>query len=62
VALGGDAARSAQRIAPGLTMQVRHPSYGGQTQFLSQMSDLYRLRVRDLREDDLFERSVRVVA
>jgi hypothetical protein len=57
VALGGDAARSSERIAPALTVPVRHPSYGGRAQFLSQMSDLYRLSARDMRGDDLFKRS-----
>jgi hypothetical protein len=57
VALGGDAARSSERLAPTLTVRVRHPSYGGQTQFLSQMSDLYRLSARAMQGDDLFDRS-----
>jgi hypothetical protein len=56
VALGGDAARSSERIAPTLTMRVRHPSYGGQTQFLNQMSSLYSLSAGDIRGDDLFDR------
>ena len=54
VALGDDAARSAERIAPTFAVHVRHPSYGGQTQFLRQMSDLYRLRRRDDRGGNLF--------
>jgi hypothetical protein len=41
VALGGDAARSSQRIAPTNTVRIRHPSYGGQREFLREMSDLY---------------------
>ena len=42
VAIGNDAARSALRIAPGKqNVQVRHPSYGGQNEFLSQMRKLY---------------------
>ena len=45
IAIGNDAARSVYRVA-GTTdsIQVRHPSYGGQTQFLSQMCSLYNLR------------------
>ncbi len=57
VALGGDAARSAERIAPATTVRVRHPSYGGQTQFLNQMSGLYRLASLKPREGDLFNRA-----
>jgi hypothetical protein len=41
VALGGDAARCAERIAPRISERVRHPSYGGQTEFLDRMSELY---------------------
>lgn len=42
VAIGNDAARSAHRIAPNKqNVQVRHPSYGGQNEFLSQMRKLY---------------------
>jgi hypothetical protein len=41
IAIGGDAARSAERIARISTVRVRHPSYGGQADFLRQMSDLY---------------------
>ncbi|HLH89986.1 MAG TPA: uracil-DNA glycosylase [Xanthobacteraceae bacterium] len=57
VALGADAARSSARMAPALTVRVRHPSYGGQAQFLSQMSELYQLRACAMRKDDLFDRS-----
>jgi hypothetical protein len=45
VAIGNDAAKSAERISPNRkTIQVRHPSYGGQNQFLAQMQSLYRYR------------------
>jgi hypothetical protein len=45
IAIGNDAARTACRLsdAPSV-VQVRHPSYGGQTQFIRQMHDLYPLR------------------
>ncbi|WP_354200651.1 uracil-DNA glycosylase [Bradyrhizobium sp. JR4.1] len=43
IAIGNDAARSAARISRNqLTIQVRHPSYGGQTEFLTQIKGLYR--------------------
>lgn len=42
VAVGNDAGRSLGRIAPQLPLvQVRHPSYGGQTIFLKQIRSLY---------------------
>ena len=42
IAIGNDAARAARRLGnlQGV-IQVRHPSYGGQTQFLTQISELY---------------------
>lgn len=44
VAIGGDATKSAVRISGRHEIvQVRHPSYGGQVKFLSQISELYRL-------------------
>lgn len=44
VAIGNDAARTARRVAGGEQQYtVRHPSYGGQTEFLAQMRSLYRL-------------------
>jgi hypothetical protein len=55
VALGSDAARCAERVAPEIFVRVRHPSYGGQVQFLDQMSELYPQRRRAGR-DDLFGR------
>jgi uracil DNA glycosylase superfamily protein len=44
VAIGNDAAKSAERISSNRTIQVRHPSYGGQTEFLTQMRGLYHHR------------------
>ncbi len=42
IAIGNDAAVSANRVAATLPLFcVRHPSYGGQTQFLRQITDLY---------------------
>jgi hypothetical protein len=44
IAIGNDAARSAHHVASSKNIfQVRHPSYGGQTEFLSQMRSLYNL-------------------
>lgn len=53
VAIGNDAARAASRIA-GIAgvMHVRHPSYGGQPEFVRQIRDLYSLRA-DVRQLDL---------
>ncbi len=45
IAIGNDAADTARRLCKHAdVVQVRHPSYGGQTQFLSAMYDLYSLR------------------
>jgi hypothetical protein len=44
VAIGNDAAAAAQRITDAIpVICVRHPSYGGQTQFQRQISDLYNM-------------------
>jgi Uracil DNA glycosylase superfamily len=44
VAVGNDAAGAARRILDDTKVVcVRHPSYGGQTQFLRQMAELYKL-------------------
>jgi hypothetical protein len=45
VAIGNEAAQAAQRVAPdGLSVvKVRHPSYGGQTEFVRQVASLHRL-------------------
>ena len=45
IAIGNDAAQTAHRLSDQHTViQVRHPSYGGQTQFLEQMCKLYNLQ------------------
>ncbi|WP_454766113.1 uracil-DNA glycosylase [Cupriavidus campinensis] len=42
IAIGNDATAAANRIADAVpVICVRHPSYGGQTQFLAQISELY---------------------
>ncbi|MBB5207901.1 uracil-DNA glycosylase [Chiayiivirga flava] len=47
VAIGNDAAAAASRVSAGLPVVcVRHPSYGGQTQFQRQISELYASRTR----------------
>ena len=44
IAIGNDAMQTALRLyARHKVFQVRHPSYGGQKQFLAQMSKLYNL-------------------
>lgn len=44
VAVGNDAASTARRLASTEeVLQVRHPSYGGQREFLQQISELYEL-------------------
>ena len=44
IAIGNVAARTAQRLGGRRSVaQVRHPSYGGQAQFVAQMSKLYGL-------------------
>ena len=44
VAIGNDAARTVCRLSvQHKVIQVRHPSYGGQTQFFAQMNELYDL-------------------
>lgn len=44
IAIGNDAAKTADRIADHHeVVQLRHPSYGGQTKFLNQVRDLYNL-------------------
>lgn len=47
VAIGNDAAAAAQRLASSVPVVcVRHPSYGGQTQFQQQVRELYPDAVR----------------
>ena len=49
VAIGNDAAKSLRRIANGAeVIQVRHPSYGGQSDFLKQVTSLYPCRMDSL--------------
>ena len=49
VAIGNDAAKSAARISPNReAIRVRHPSYGGQNEFLAQVQNLYRCRSNTL--------------
>ena len=44
VAIGNDATRAAERLGVSMKVhQIRHPSYGGQTQFLNQTRELYKL-------------------
>lgn len=44
IAIGNDAAQTVRRLSEKNSVtQVRHPSYGGQTQFQSQMRQLYGL-------------------
>ncbi len=44
IAIGNDAARAAHRLGDRHeVVQVRHPSYGGQTEFSKQISELYDL-------------------
>ena len=44
IAIGNDAARTAHRLSDRhRIIQVRHPSYGGQRQFVAQMSESYNL-------------------
>lgn len=45
VAIGNDAAKVASKQAIAEVVQVRHPSYGGQPEFISQISCLYHLNV-----------------
>jgi uracil-DNA glycosylase len=42
IAIGNEAVDTARRISGSLEVtKIRHPSYGGQTQFLQQTCDLY---------------------
>jgi hypothetical protein len=46
VAIGNDAAKTASRLAGvAEVVQVRHPSYGGQRDFVAEIQCLYDLRV-----------------
>jgi uracil-DNA glycosylase len=48
VAIGNDAALAAQRVVSKAVpvVKVRHPSYGGQSDFVRQVSDLHKLSLR----------------
>jgi uracil-DNA glycosylase len=49
VAIGNDAAKTAIRVAHDqCIVQVRHPSYGGQNEFLDQIRSTYRCRSQSL--------------
>jgi hypothetical protein len=55
VAVGNDASSAANRVANDTpVICVRHPSYGGQTQFLQQICDLYGIEPRSPRCSDGF--------
>lgn len=48
IAIGNDAAVSANRVVDLVPVaHVRHPSYGGQTKFLQQISELYGISPRE---------------
>jgi hypothetical protein len=48
VAIGNDASKVATRIFPDLQVHcIRHPSYGGQAQFASGISEIYSLENQD---------------
>jgi len=50
VAIGNDAAAAANRVVGGVpVLHVRHPSYGGQTQFLRQIEELYDVAPQNMR-------------
>jgi uracil-DNA glycosylase len=44
IAIGNDAYRTASKLSCGQSViKVRHPSYGGQTEFLKSMNTLYNI-------------------
>jgi len=50
IAIGNDAAKTANRLTASMKVhEIRHPSYGGQTQFLKQTRELYSLPERETR-------------
>ncbi len=52
VAIGNDAASTARRLAGDQgVIKIRHPSYGGQTQFMKQIKDFYGLNDMTSRQD-----------
>ena len=47
IAIGNDAEKTANKIAGGLgVIKVRHPSYGGQSDFLKQTHEIYAIHMR----------------
>ncbi|WP_083839137.1 uracil-DNA glycosylase [Bradyrhizobium sp. STM 3809] len=59
VALGNDAASCVARLAPKECVRVRHPSYGGQADFLRQMNDIYGPCRVSKKQADLFGVGIR---
>lgn len=54
IAVGNDAIGSITRVATGIPgIKVRHPSYGGQTEFTNQISELYGIKIPSL-QGELF--------
>lgn len=53
VAIGNDAAKWTKNLGP-QHYQVRHPSYGGQNEFLQQMEDIYSVRRQSEKQMRLF--------
>ncbi len=48
IAIGTDAAKAVNRLGGNLKIhEIRHPSYGGQTQFIRQTRELYGLPERE---------------
>ncbi len=54
IAIGNDAAAVGRRISKVDVIQVRHPSYGGQNDFIKQVSAIYELRPIEHRQARLF--------
>ncbi|WP_081613236.1 uracil-DNA glycosylase [Xanthomonas sp. SHU 199] len=55
IAVGNDAARACQKVGDGLeVLAIRHPSYGGQNVFLSQIRQAYQLASRQASQGALF--------
>lgn len=45
IAIGNDAEKAAFKISSGLeVIKVRHPSYGGQTEFLKKINNIYKIK------------------
>lgn len=54
VSIGNDAVSSVKRVAPLIpSVKVRHPSYGGQTDFILQISKAYKIDV-NFKQQNLF--------